>query len=229
MRHALLGLLRLRPWTTYELTKQVQRSLRWFWPRAERRLYEEPKLLVAAGFATATVQATGKRRRTVYAITEAGREELAGWLDEPPQPRGLEFAAIVKVFFADGGSLAQLRATLTRIEDEAAGRIDALAAMAEASIDEPAFPERLNLSAITLRLQLEQELTILRWVRWAEQQVSQWDAVDDPGRWDPKDCLRELRDRTAQQRSTPANGDQPRGNARTRPFVHDPVDAGGRA
>ena len=31
-----------RPWTTYELAKQVQRSLGWFWPRAERKLYDVP-------------------------------------------------------------------------------------------------------------------------------------------------------------------------------------------
>ena len=58
--YALLGLLRLRSWTTYELAKQVQRGLGWFWPRAERKLYEEPKRLVDAGFATATEEHTGK-------------------------------------------------------------------------------------------------------------------------------------------------------------------------
>ena len=47
----ILGLLSLRSWTTYELAKQVQRSLGWFWPRAERKLYDEPKRLVAAGLA----------------------------------------------------------------------------------------------------------------------------------------------------------------------------------
>ena len=73
---ALLGLLHLRPWTTYELAKQVQRSLGWFWPGAERKLYDEPKNLVAAGLATATEQHTGNRPRTVYAITAAGRKEL---------------------------------------------------------------------------------------------------------------------------------------------------------
>ncbi len=36
--HALLGLLAVRDWTTYELAKQVKRSLSWFWPRAERKL-----------------------------------------------------------------------------------------------------------------------------------------------------------------------------------------------
>ena len=70
--HALLGLLNVKPWTTYELAKQVQRSLGWFWPRAERKLYDEPKQLVAAGLATASEQRTGKRPRTVYAITGEG-------------------------------------------------------------------------------------------------------------------------------------------------------------
>src|SRR5688572_5469801 len=47
--YAILGLLSVRRWTTYELAKQVQRSLNWFWPRAERKLYDEPKRLVADG------------------------------------------------------------------------------------------------------------------------------------------------------------------------------------
>src|SRR5262245_33715324 len=74
--YALLGLLNIRPWTTYELAKQVQRSLGWFWPRAERKLYDEPKRLVERGLATATSEATGKRPRTVYAITAEGRKAL---------------------------------------------------------------------------------------------------------------------------------------------------------
>ena len=49
--YAILGLLTVRDWTTYELAKQVQRSLNWFWPRAERKLYEEPKRLVEDGLA----------------------------------------------------------------------------------------------------------------------------------------------------------------------------------
>ena len=104
--YALLGLLALRSWTTYELAKQAQRSLNWFWPRAERKLYDEPKHLVEAGLATAHAESTGKRPRTVYAITRAGRRELAAWLDEPAAPRAGEFEAMVKVFFADAGDLA---------------------------------------------------------------------------------------------------------------------------
>jgi DNA-binding PadR family transcriptional regulator len=80
--YALLGLLALRPWTTYELAKQAQRSLGWFWPRAERKLYDEPKRLVAAGLATATREMTGARPRTIYVATARGRKALRRWLDE---------------------------------------------------------------------------------------------------------------------------------------------------
>ena len=54
--YAILGLLSLRPWTTYELAQQMQRALGQFWPRAESKLYEEPKKLVDHGLATATVE-----------------------------------------------------------------------------------------------------------------------------------------------------------------------------
>ena len=52
--HALLGLLAIQPWSTYELAKQVERSLGWFWPRAERKVYDEAKRLVRNGHARST-------------------------------------------------------------------------------------------------------------------------------------------------------------------------------
>src|SRR4051795_8461310 len=120
---AVLGLLSLRSWTTYELAKQVQRSLGWFWPRAERKLYDEPKRLVAEGLASSESEMTGARPRTVYAVTRRGRTALRRWLDEPPAPPSLEFEGMIKVFFADAGTLEQLRATLTSIAETAGERL----------------------------------------------------------------------------------------------------------
>src|SRR5689334_17491438 len=135
--HALLGLLALRRWTTYELAKQVQRSLGWFWPRAERKLYDEPKRLVALGLATATEQRTGRRPKTVYAITAAGRKALRRWLDEEPAAPTLEMEAMVKVFFADAGTLPQLRATLQSIESTANARMATLHEMIDDAMSRP--------------------------------------------------------------------------------------------
>lgn len=190
--YAILGLLGVRSWTTYELAKQVQRSLNWFWPRAERKLYDEPKRLVTDGLATASAELTGLRPKTVYGITDAGRKELGRWLDEPSSPRTAEFEAMVKVFFADAGSVDQLLTTLGRMGEEARERIDQLAGLTEVSAAQTAFPQRLHLNALTVRLQLEQEIGVLRWVSWAEQQVAQWQTTRDPGGWDTQAVMAEV-------------------------------------
>jgi len=183
--HALLGLLALRPWTTYELAKQVQRSLGWFWPRAERKLYDEPKNLVAAGLATATNQQTGRRQRTVYAITAAGRKALRAWLNEASPPPTLEFEAMVKVFFADAGTLAQLRQTLDAVEQGATERHAQLRDWIDAASAGPyEFERRAALNALALRFQLDHEALFATWTRWARDQLETWRSPTDPGEWD---------------------------------------------
>ena len=188
--YALLGLLSVRDWTTYELAKQVQRSLNWFWPRAERKLYDEPKRLVADGLATATRQHTGQRARTVYRITRSGRAALRQWLGEPPAARSVEFEGMVKVFFADAGSKEQLLATLECIKQEADARLTSLSEMA--SSEPTPFPHRRHLSALTLKMHHEQEQALRRWAQWATKQVASWHTADDPGAWDSERVLREI-------------------------------------
>ena len=192
--YAILGLLALKPWTTYELAKQVQRSLNWFWPREELKLYDEPKGLVADGFATARAEKTGKRPRTVYDITPEGRDELARWLGEPPAPRTTEFEGMVKVFFADGGSRQQLLDTLDRMEADAQARLAELATYAAGP---KPFPERRHISALCLELHFEQEAAVVRRSRWAREQVHHWSAAADPGDWDADAVLASLAQRAA--------------------------------
>jgi DNA-binding PadR family transcriptional regulator len=198
--YAVLGLLSVRSWTTYELAKQVRRSLNWFWPRAERKLYDEPKHLAARGYAVATEQFTGKRRSREYSITAEGRQALTDWLGEPAAPRTAEFEALVKVFFADCGDRDQLRRTLEGIATEARDRVTALSSMALAP---PTFPERAHISALTLPLQLEQETAVLRWARWALGQVEQWDDTRQPGSWDSTGVLRDVARRSLDEAGEP--------------------------
>jgi DNA-binding PadR family transcriptional regulator len=178
--YVLLGLLSVRPSTAYELAQHVRRSLGWFWPRAERKLYDDPKRLVADGLATATEEPTGRRRRTVYTITAEGRSALADWLGTPSAAPSWESEALVKVSFADAGDLAALRRTLAEAGGAARGR---LAALAEVT-SEPGLAGRRHLDALTLRLRQEHEEALARWADWALVQTESWIAADDPGEWD---------------------------------------------
>ncbi|MDT0353455.1 PadR family transcriptional regulator [Pseudonocardia charpentierae] len=194
--YAILGLLSVRPWSTYELAKQVRRSLRWFWPRTERKIYDEPRRLVADGLATATRQYTGQRPRTVYCITNQGRDELSRWLDRPPATRSVEFEGMLKLFFADAGSLDQLAATLAAIERDAADRLAELAEVNKQNLaGTNNFPQRLHLSVLALRLHVEQEIVVYNWARWARDQAATWQSTRDPGIWDMVAAERELAER----------------------------------
>jgi PadR family transcriptional regulator AphA len=64
--NAILGLLALRPeWKTWQLATQLRRNMRFFWPRAESRIYAEARALERAGLTIATKTMHGKRPRTI--------------------------------------------------------------------------------------------------------------------------------------------------------------------
>src|SRR6476620_793832 len=97
----------------------MQRTLHYVWPRAESRLYEEPKQLVEQGLAHAEKSFVGQRSRTTYTITESGRQALAAWLSTPSSPPTLECESIVRVLYADHGTLAELGAAIGVVRQEA--------------------------------------------------------------------------------------------------------------
>jgi PadR family transcriptional regulator AphA len=123
--YAILGQLALQPWTMYDLAAQMRRNVTYFFPRAESQVYAEPKKLVDLGLAAADTEATGKRARTVYRITDKGREELARWLAEPTSKGPvLEYETMLRVMLAPFGRPEDLESTLEQARDDIAGMLD---------------------------------------------------------------------------------------------------------
>jgi len=173
--YAILGLLAVKPWTTYELAQQMDRALGRFWPRAESRLYEEPKKLVAHGLARASSELVGKRRRTVYTITAKGRRALAEWVPTPGAGPVLEFEQLIKVFFAEHGTKADLLATLAGVREWSDERLAAGVRVPEAYLSgNGPFPERLPWLILVGQFLLEFHLMIERWADWATEIVDTW-------------------------------------------------------
>ena len=179
--YAILGLLAVRPWTTHELVLQVDRSLRRMWPRAQSKLYEEPKKLVAHGYARASDDSVGRRRRTRYTITPKGRRALAAWLHEPGSGPSLEFEQLVKIHFADSGSKADVLANLEAAREWVLAQNEANLGVARAYLaGESDFPERAALNQLPGRFLAEFYATVARWVDWATRTVETWpDDVSD--------------------------------------------------
>ncbi len=182
--YAVLGLLAIRPWSTYELAQQMERALGRFWPRARSKLYEEPKKLVAHGLARASTQSVGRRSRTTYSITAKGRRAMAAWVPAPGAGPQVEFESLIKVFFAEHGSKADLVATLRRTRDWVRQQATESRAIPREYLDGGgAFPERLPWLILTGRFLHDFQLMIDQWAEWALDVVEAW--PDDMSKAEP--------------------------------------------
>jgi DNA-binding PadR family transcriptional regulator len=183
----MLGILGIRPWSTYELAKHVDRSLGWVWPRARSNLFNEPKKLVAQGMARATDEMVGKRPRTVYTITAKGRRAFRQWLREPGDPPVLEFEQLLKVFFADQGSKADALAAVREIRAWADGRREeSLVVARQYGSGDGAFQERAPVLSLMHKFLTNYIGAITDWADWAEEVVDSWpeDLSQAEPRWD---------------------------------------------
>jgi DNA-binding PadR family transcriptional regulator len=179
--YAVLAILALRDHSTYELTKQMRLSMHYIWPRAESNVYAEPKRLVAAGLAASRKESTGRRRRTIYSITAAGRAALREWLASPSSRQRYESEAVLKVLFAEHGTLEDLKASIRALREDAASGIEHWQRIADAyDAGEGQYPERFAVSALVARLLGEQQAATVRWAEWAERVVSRWETPAGP-------------------------------------------------
>lgn len=195
--YAILGLLAVRSWSTYELTRQMEWSLGRFWPRAKSKLFEEPKKLERLGLATSRTESVGKRPRTVYTITTRGRRALGAWQAEPSAAIELEAEPLLRMFLADQGTrddaLATLAATRAWAEERNEGNLAAGRAFISGGgeFDARAAPTMLVGAFLTDFYKL-----VADWADWAGEQVADW--PEDPANATPdRDEMRAIVARAA--------------------------------
>jgi DNA-binding PadR family transcriptional regulator len=99
--YVILGLVSKEPRSGYEIKAVVDGSTRFFWAASYGQIYPELKRLAEAGLLSGTETPTGGRRRTVYAITADGEEELVAWLRLPPETFEMREEGLLKLFFAN--------------------------------------------------------------------------------------------------------------------------------
>jgi DNA-binding PadR family transcriptional regulator len=178
----ILGLLALRPFSAYELAQQIHRGLRYMQPASERNLYAEPKRLAAAGLVRMRRQQVGRRSRTIYEITPAGRDALRRQLATPPAPPQLEFEALQRLIFADQASKEDLLAALDTTSQQVQQLLeDGLQQVRGYQADGGPFPQRLHLIVLFARFYVDFLLLLRDWVALARREVASWPTTRDLG------------------------------------------------
>lgn len=163
--NALLGLLALRPsWAIYELTQQLRRNMRWFWPRVESRIYDEAKNLVRLGLATAETRTAAGRRRTVYAITDEGRRRVHDWLAAPPNGTALESEPLLRVMLMDLGPPGAALKAIEQVEADACLMLEIGQVVGREYLEGTApFQDQIHARALVFDFLTSHALMLLGW------------------------------------------------------------------
>lgn len=163
--NALLGLLAQRPsWAIYDLTQQLRRNMRWFWPRVESRIYDEAKNLVRRGLATAETRTAGGRRRTVYSITDDGRRQLREWLATPPNETSLESEPLLRVMLMDFGPVDGALKAIDQMEADAGSMLEIGRVVGREYLEGSAlFQDQVHARALVFDFLTSQAVMLLGW------------------------------------------------------------------
>lgn len=101
LRHALLGVLKDRPLTGYDLVRHFQGTVGFLWSAPQSQIYPELRRMEAQGLVTAQVAPRGQRAlKRIYSVTDAGMAELRRWAtDFMPLPAQRDPIHLKAAFF----------------------------------------------------------------------------------------------------------------------------------
>ena len=183
--HAVLAQLAVHPWSTYELARQRVRYFRYVWPRAESAIYREVKRLAAMGLVAAEREYVGKRPRTVYSITEQGRQTLREWLATPVAPFAMDFEAMIRLFIAPLGTKEQIMATLQQVRDDAQEMLRFSGAVKQEFLDGRAvLQDQVYLRALAVDFFISLLTTVDDWAERTLAEIRGWKDLSPDGKND---------------------------------------------
>ena len=117
--YMVLGLVGRGGLNPYDLRQMVRRGRIYDWV-GESQYYVEPKRLAKLGYLDAHREPGKTRERTVYRLTDRGRDALREWAGSALSFPRLEHEAIVMLLGGDLVSEADLRASVSSLRDDIA-------------------------------------------------------------------------------------------------------------
>ena len=100
-RYAILGVLITAPGSGYDIKKNCDTGISYFWNENFGHIYPVLKQMEKEEVITKRVeQNEGKPNRNVYSITQKGRDELYQWLMRPIEPSPQRIELLLKLTFA---------------------------------------------------------------------------------------------------------------------------------
>ena len=178
--YAALGQLALRPWTVYDMTKNITRTLRWFWPRAESVIYREVKQLERRGLARRT-DVPGRRGKPAarYAITAAGTRALRAWLASPSGGWTYHSEPLLRLHLSPYGSKSDLVQALQAARQQGNELVEtAIVVGTEFAQGRHQFQDQVHIRAMLFDHLWNLGTSTVAWADACLEQLEQWEDLE---------------------------------------------------
>ena len=99
LSHAILASLSDNTYSGYDLAKQFDGSVGFFWKATNQQIYRELRKLEEAKFINSQeIAQEGRPNKRVFSITETGKNHLRKWITEPTELSTTKEEILIKVF-----------------------------------------------------------------------------------------------------------------------------------
>ena len=99
--HAILGFLKDRPRSGYDLKTVFDMTVRHFWPADQSQIYRTLARLSENGWIeTEIIKRDRRLDQKIYHLTQKGNEELSRWLKTPMSTKTVRLPKLIQIFFA---------------------------------------------------------------------------------------------------------------------------------
>lgn len=173
------------------------------WSASEGHLYREQRRLVKMGWVSVENEPVGKRTRKRYTITPSGRAALTEWLASDPDEPHFEIEGILRLFYADHGTVEDLRSSAESTARAAREMMSEMVEIAEDYLAEggpltmlesgvggpgeprieyksrPQFPERLHAVSLALDITTRLLATVDEFFTATSEETLSWSTTAD--------------------------------------------------
>lgn len=171
LSHAILAVLAGRTCSGYDLAKQFDGSVGFFWHATHQQIYRELTKLEENGWIDGEMIAqTGRPDKKSFSITAEGTAQLQAWITKPTAPSPMKDELLTKLFV---GHLVPIETLLQQLEEQRSLHTENLATYRTieklfSSPDE--LPLRLRCQYLTLRNGIHYETG---WLTWCDEAIEQ--------------------------------------------------------
>lgn len=171
LAHAILACLVHSPCSGYDLAKQFDGSVGYFWSASHQQIYRELSKLEAQNWITAeTITQAGRPDKKLYHVTDIGEEQLVAWIAEACEPMQIKDDLLVKMF---AGYVVSPQILREEIERHRQVHVDKLSEYKDLEQryfqNPPALLPKAKFQYLTLRRGILYET---EWLAWCDEAIA---------------------------------------------------------